>query len=61
MERSISCPNCGSRIIFGDSGYIGAAKCTCCNKWYSIYGDELTTDELTPEEERPAEVVYIWL
>ena len=60
IDRYIVCPQCGSRIDFGDSGYIGAAKCNCCGRWYSIYADELSQDELIPAEE-PAENIFIWL
>ena len=61
MFKYIICPHCGSRILFGDSGYIAVAKCGCCNRWYNIYADEIDKEDLLPEEEAPVENVYIWL
>ena len=61
MIDHIVCPQCGSQIDFRDSGYIGAAKCDCCGRWYTIYADEITPEELITEEEKPAENIFIWL
>ena len=60
-DRYICCPHCGRRIDFADSDYVGAARCRCCGRWYSIYADELSQDELIPANEGPAENIYIWL